>query len=166
MILCTDCDQVHSSTFKILLLVCFHTGKKITKTWTCTSDESKRDLGTYIQGLVSKIRKIITQLHRSPRNACFSECCLSPQEKKKHISVAGHVHKQLHLEKMISLWPMPWYESQSTSVAAMQVACRHSRSMPTKAGPAQNASKRKTSKQLYPTLLYKQVENLPETQEM
>lgn len=64
--------------------------------------ESKMDLGTYVQGLVTEIREVITQFHCSLTNACFSVMSL-PAGKKSHISVTKHVHKQLHLEKMISL---------------------------------------------------------------
>lgn len=121
--------------------------------------ESKKDLGIHVQGLVSKIHKTITQLHHSLRNACVSECCLPSQEKKKnnpkpkkHNSVAGHQNKQQHLDQfMMTLWPMPQWQPQSTSVTAKQVA-----HMSIKASLVQNTPKRQISRQLHPHLLHKQ----------
>lgn len=107
------------------------------------------DFATYVQGFVSKIHKSITQLDHRLRNAWFSECCLSPQRKIKtiHISVTGHVYKQLQLKKVTSLQPVGIH----TAFLPKQVL--HKRQKERQEGSYTSP------------LPYEQAENSPETQE-
>lgn len=50
-----DCDQIYSSTFKIILLVCLKTEKSNWDMDWHKWEEAKMNSGTYVQGFISKI---------------------------------------------------------------------------------------------------------------